>query len=59
MLILNVDWDVDYIQIGDDIKIYHKAFPGKYLPKFKVGIDAPKHVKIVRSNAINKDKVEK
>lgn len=56
MLVLTIGQEVEYIQIGENIRIYHMPLPGRYLPKIKIGIDAPENVKILRSNAKNKDK---
>ena len=57
MLVLNFDAKTEYIQIGEHIRIYplppHKNSPFKQI---RIGIEAPRNIEIVRSNAVNKIK---
>jgi len=55
MLILTMDPGDEYIQIGNDIRIYFKGNSGYNHNQIRIGIDAPKHIRIIRSDAINKN----
>lgn len=56
MLILTIDPDGKYVQIGDDIRIYNmQGYPNGEGRQIKVGIDAPKNIRIIRSDAVKRD----
>lgn len=55
MLILTMRPGDEYVQVGEHIRIYVNDV--KYSPrgkKIRVGIDAPKDVVILRSNAVKR-----
>lgn len=55
MLILTMNPGQEYIQIGDDIRIYLRDSAYSYGTKqVRLAIDAPKHIRIIRSNALDK-----
>ena len=49
MLTLTIPAGDDYIQIGDNIKIYSRN-----ISQIRIAIDAPKDIRIIRSNANKK-----
>ena len=59
MLVLNMEANDEYIQIGDEVRIYFKGHAGYNSNQIRIGIDAPKHIRIIRSDAINKTPKEK
>ena len=45
----------EYVQIGNDVKVYVTKYKSKTSKSLKLSIVAPKDIKILRGNIIEKD----
>jgi len=60
MLLLTINPGDEYIQIGEDIRIYLRdSHFQQGCKQVRLGIDAPRHIKIIRSNAIAKEELQR